>query len=170
MGLFDFSKKEEKHQEPTVKDLPLFPRRILVYIDGSEGSFRALDLALAIAARIPGCELSGTFVIDQASLDSLLQLHYVVEEERNGLIEELQEKAERTLENARQRASDVGVTLNTYILKGRVHQAIQHAIRQLSTELLLIGGWDNSYSHKDTTSVECQLVLDQAKCHVLVVR
>ena len=170
MGFFEFGKNEERQPETKVKDLPLFPRRILVYIDGSDGSFRALDLALAIAARIPGCELSATFVIDQASLDSLLQLHYVVEEERNGLIQELQEKAERTLENARQRAGEAGVPLNAYILKGRLHQAIQHAIRQLDAELLIIGGWDNSYSHKDTTSVECQLILDQAKCHVLVVK
>ena len=170
MGIFDFNRHESAQPEMNTKDLPAFPRRMLVYIDGSDASFRALDLALAAASRIPGCELSATFVIDQASLDSLLQLHYVVEEERNGLLQELQEKAERTLANARQRADEVGLSLNTYVLKGRLHQAIQHAIRQLSAELLFIGGWDNSFSHKDTTSVECQLILDQAKCHVLVVK
>ena len=152
------------------RELPPFPKRLLVYIDGSSSSFRALEQGLALACRGDDCELSAIFVIDQASLDSLMQLHYVVEEERNGLLDELQEKAERTLENARQRGAAVGVTVSTYILRGRIHQAIQHAIRQLNADLLLIGGWENSYSHKDTTSVESQLILDQAKCNVLVVK
>ena len=160
----------DDRKDGQMPELPQFPHRILVYIDGSDASFKAVELGISLATHLPQCELSATFVIDLASLDSLLQLHYVVEEEKNALIDELKEKAERTLENARQRAEQAGVHLNTYIVKGRIHQAIQHAIRQLNAELLLISGWDNSYAHKDTTSVECQLILDQAKCHVLVVK
>jgi len=154
-----------------LKGLPTLPERILINLDGSDSSFRALDIALALASLATHTTtLAAIFIVDKASLDALLQLHYVVADEMESLMQELQEKGERTLEAARQRAENVGIHLNTYLLKGRIHQSILHAVKQLDANLLLLSGWNNSYSHKDGSSVEYQLTLDQAKCSVLVVK
>ncbi|MBQ9367661.1 MAG: universal stress protein, partial [Victivallales bacterium] len=91
MSIFDmFSKKQEAVQptptqlaeEENKPELPPFAKKILVVVDGSKRAYDAANYAIALASHLPGCELCAAFVIDVASLDSLMQMHIFVKEER----------------------------------------------------------------------------------------
>ena len=62
------------------------------------------------------------------------------------------------------------IEIDTYLMKGRVTQIVLQAVRELGIEMLIIGGWHNGSTRKDTSSVEYQLLLDQAECPVIVIK
>lgn len=173
-GLFGNEREDDLNEQPGMQpqahpQLP-FAQKILIVVDGSQSSYDALDFALAMASRIPSCELSAAFVIDTASMDVLLQMHIFVNEERSSFENELELKGRRTLDWVRTHASKYGIDINTFLLKGRVCQVILQSVRELNIGILVVGGWHDGATRKDTSSVERQMLLDQADCPVIVVK
>ena len=144
-------------------------KKLLVVVDGSKAANDALEYAIAMATGL-GCELSVAFIIDTASMDILLQMNIFVTEERNNFEQELEHKGRRTLELVRERCRQANLGVETYLMKGCVHQVVLLAARKLNADTIVIGGWHNTSTRKDTTSVERQLILDQADCPVIVVK
>ena len=138
-------------------------RKLLVVVDGSKAANDALEYAIVMASGL-GCELAVAFIIDTASMDILLQMNIFVSEERDDFEQELEHKGRRTLEAVRERCRQAGLRV------GCVHQVALLAARKLSADTIVIGGWHNTSTRKDTTSVERQLILDQADCPVIVVK
>lgn len=162
------SRRDEDRKEP-VELLP-FPKKIMIVVDGSKASYDATDYAIALASRIPDCSLCAAFIVDTANMDILLQMHIFVSEERASFEGELETKGRRTLDYVRNRGLKSGLDIGTYLLKGRVTQIVLQAVRELGVEMLVIGGWHNGSTRKDTSSVEYQLLLDQADCPVVVIK
>lgn len=144
-------------------------RKLLVVVDGSKAANDALEYAIVMASGL-GCELAVAFIIDTASMDILLQMNIFVSEERDDFEQELEHKGRRTLEAVRERCRQAGLRVETFLMKGCVHQVVLLAARKLSADTIVIGGWHNTSTRKDTTSVERQLILDQADCPVIVVK
>lgn len=179
MGILDlFNKKnEDKGSEPAKEEetknavelLP-FPQKIMVIVDGSQASYDAISYAIALASRIPDCKLCAAFVVDTANMDLLLQMHIFVSEERASFENEMETKGRRTLDFVRTQGIRHNIDIDTYLMKGRVTQIVLQAVRELGVEMLIIGGWHNGSTRKDTSSVEYQLLLDQADCPVVVIK
>ncbi len=179
MGLLDmFNKKDrgdngkpatENSPKEPVELLP-FPKKIMILVDGSQASFDAVAYAIAMAERMSDCHLCAAFVVDTANMDLLLQMHIFVNEERASFEGEMETKGRRTLDFVRAEGLKHNIEIETYLLKGRVTQSVLHAVRELEAEMLIIGGWHNGSTRKDTSSVEYQLLLDQADCPVVVIK
>lgn len=179
MGLLDlFNKKNEDHgadsqkEEPANKAVELlpFPQKIMIVVDGSQASYDATSYAIALASRIPDCKLCAAFIVDTANMDLLLQMHIFVSEERASFENEMETKGRRTLDFVRTEGIRNNIEIDTYLMKGRVTQIVLQAVRELGVEMLIIGGWHNGSTRKDTSSVEYQLLLDQADCPVVVIK
>ena len=179
MGLLDlFNKKNEDdvdaptREEPTksAAELLPFPKKIMIVVDGSQASYDATSFAIAMASRIPDCKLCAAFVVDTANMDILLQMHIFVSEERASFEGEMETKGRRTLDFVRAQGLKNNIEIDTYLMKGRVTQLVLQAVRELGVEMLIIGGWHNGSTRKDTSSVEYQLLLDQADCPVIVIK
>ena len=179
MGLLDlFNKKTDDKTDETPKEtaakeqaelLP-FPQKVMIVVDGSQASYDAVSYAIALASRIPGCQLCAAFIVDTANMDLLLQMHIFVSEERASFENEMETKGRRTLDYVREQGLRHSVEIETYLMKGRVTQIVLQAVRELGVEMLIIGGWHNGSTRKDTSSVEYQLLLDQADCPVVVIK
>ena len=179
MGILDlFNKKNEDkaaetHQEEPAKnavELLPFPQKIMIVVDGSQASYDAISYAIALASRIPDCKLCAAFVVDTANMDLLLQMHIFVSEERASFESEMETKGRRTLDFVRAQGLKNNIDIDTYLMKGRVTQIVLQAVRELGIEMIIIGGWHNGSTRKDTSSVEYQLLLDQADCPVVVIK
>ena len=179
MGILDlFNKKnddstnvppKESNEKAPVELLP-FPKKVMIVVDGSQASYDAVAYAIAMASRIPDCKLCAAFIVDTANMDLLLQMHIFVSEERASFENEMETKGRRTLDFVRAEGLKHDIEIDTYLMKGRITQIALQAMRELGVEMLIIGGWHNGSTRKDTSSVEYQLLLDQADCPVVVIK
>jgi nucleotide-binding universal stress UspA family protein len=178
MSLFDLlgKKRDNADQEGVCagsahsREAPVKFGKIMVVVDGSAASLDAVDYSLSLAMGLEDCKLCAAFVVDTASMDLLLQMHIFVGGERSAFEEELETKGRRTLEFVRGRADSYGLDVDTFLLKGRAAQSVLKAVRELDVDLLVVGGWHDGSTRKDTSSVEYQLLLDQADCPVMVIK
>ena len=99
-----------------------------------------------------------------------MRMHIFVKEERANFEGELETKGRRTLEYVRAEGQKYGIDIDTFLLKGRMTPIVMQAVRELNADLLVISGWHNASTRKDTSSVEYQLLLDEAECPVIVVK
>ncbi len=153
---------------PEKPPLP-FIRKMLVVVDGSQPAMDAVDYAIALATRA-SCELIAAFVIDTAIMDYLLQMRIFVKDEREDFELDLEKKGRHALAQVRSQALLHGLEVETILCKGRLHQTILQATRDLQVDTIVIGGWHEGTTLKNSSSVERQLVLDQAECPVIVVK
>ena len=178
MSLFDFwgRRHDDAEQEGAGTgggrslEAPFKLEKIMVVVDGSAASLDAVDYSLSLAMGLEGCKLCAAFVVDTASMDLLLQMHIFVGRERSSFEDELETKGRRTLEFVRGRADSYGLDVDTFLLKGRAAQSVLKAVRELDVDLLVMGGCHDGSTRKDTSSVEYQLLLDQADCPVMVIK
>ena len=167
-----FSKKpQESESRSPAPDKPPLPsvRRMLVVVDGSRPALDAVDYAIALATRLY-CELIAAFVIDTAIMDYLLQMRILVKDEREDFEQDLEKKGRNTLARVRSQGEAHGIEIETILCKGRLHQTILQTARDLKVDTIVIGGWHEGSTLKDSSSVERQLVLDQAECPVIVIK
>jgi nucleotide-binding universal stress UspA family protein len=172
--LFRRSQKSDKQQVPAkaeepAPDMPPVARRALLVVDGSPASQDAARYAIGLAAAL-SCELLAIFVIDVAVMDYLMQMRIFLKEEREEFEEDLVRKGRRLLIRVEEAASQVGIDVETILCKGRFHQSILQLVAERKIDTIIISGWKDSSVQKDLSSVERQLVLDQADCPVIVVK
>lgn len=143
--------------------------KMLVVVDGSQPSMDAVNYAIALASRLP-CELFAAFVVDTAVMDYLLQMRIFVKDEREDFERDLEKKGGYALANVQKLGQEHGLEIETFLCKGRLHQVILQTARENLIDTIVIGGWHEGTTLKNTSSVERQLVLDQAECPVIVVK
>ncbi len=172
MRLFGRKSQESESRAPApASDKPPLPsvRKMLVVVDGSRLTFDAVDYAIALATRLY-CELIAAFVIDTAVMDYLLQMRILIKDEREDFEQDLEQKGRNALARVRSQGEAHGIEIETILCKGRLHQTILQTARELEVDTIVIGGWHEGSTLKDSSSVERQLVLDQAECPVIVVK
>ncbi len=161
--MFGFKTKSASDAEA-----PLFTNVLLV-VDGSEPSVAAANMAVRMAAQ-QGCSLTAVYVVDTATLDYLLQMRILVNQEREGFEQDLAKTGARYLEFVTTIARKHGAQVETVLRHGSIHQEILKEAHARNVDAIVLGGWKRTIARKDSASVERQHILDQADCPVIVVK
>ncbi len=143
--------------------------KILLHVDGSDASMAAANFAVEIAAAQQS-KLVAVYVIDTATMEYLSQMRIFISEERDEFEKDLERTGDRYLQYVGTLAAKKGVDLETKSKHGSIHQVILDQAREESADVVVVGGWRRTVTRKDATSVERQLILDEAPCPVIVVK
>lgn len=137
-------------------------KKILVGLDGSKGSFKALGEAILLAM------LAGT------------EVHTISVEEvprYPGTIDEFVEEKEAqdtlyasVIAQAQAKAKEQGVTLKPFVLIGHEVKTIVEFVTQNKYDLLVIGFMGHSALYDRVMGGTCQALVRLAPCPVLVVK
>jgi len=137
-------------------------KRILHGLDGSEGSFKALEHAIELAKRY-GTELH-TISVEEVP-------HYP------GTVGEVVESKQaangrygQAMQRATQMAKDQGVELQCHVLVGHEVKTIVEFIKERSIDLLVIGFMGHSALYDRVMGSTCQGLVRLAPCAVLVTK
>ncbi|MCL5125391.1 MAG: universal stress protein [Deltaproteobacteria bacterium] len=137
-------------------------KKILVGLDGSKGSFKALGEAILLAV------LAGT------------EVHTISVEEvprYPGTIDEFVDEQEvkdtvygPVIAQAQARAKEQGVTLKPFVMIGHEVKTIVEFVTQNKYDLLVIGFMGHSALYDRVMGGTCQALVRLAPCPVLVVK
>jgi nucleotide-binding universal stress UspA family protein len=136
--------------------------RVLVAVDGSEGSAKALDCAIsicqAVAAELTALAVEGKLPAYAASLGEVDEVKA-----------EKDEFFTRVLERARTTATERGVTIETELVPGHAAEVITHYARAHGHDLIVIGHRGHFLGDYLLGST-ADRVAHHAHCPVMVVR
>lgn len=138
-------------------------RKILVPLDGSPGSWKALRMALVIAG------LSGAGVVALSVEEHLPQYAATVDEVQDTKEQENEYFAKLQTEAAAL-ASEQGIELKTDTVIGHAAQSIVRYAKKHAFDLIAIGHSGHSGVWGVLLGSTTARVVDQAHCDVLVVR
>jgi nucleotide-binding universal stress UspA family protein len=136
--------------------------RLLVAIDGSEGSQKALDCALSLAGAV-GADVTALAV--EGRLPAYAASLGEVEEVKR----EKDEFFERLLDEARRQAAERGVSVRTDLVPGHAAEVITHYARAHACDLIVIGHRGHFLGDYLLGST-ADRVAHHAHCPVMVVR
>ena len=142
---------------------------ILLVVDGSEASIAAANYAVALVAQTGG-KLVAMHVVDTATMEYLMQMRIFVSEEREEFERDLAQTGRKYLDYVKAVASKECLEIETLQTRGAFHQCILQEARRQDVDAIVLGGWRRTVMAKDATSVERQLILDDAECPVIVVK
>ena len=137
-------------------------KKVLVGLDGSEGSLKALEEAILLARLSP-------MELDTISVEDLPRFPGTMGE----VIEE-KDAAERLFEPAiahgKKMAEEHGVKLRSYMMVGHPVKTIVEFIKEEKYDLLIIGFMGHSAIYERVMGGTCQALVRLAPCAVLVVK
>lgn len=137
-------------------------RKILHGLDGSEGSFKALEKALELA-KCDGAELHTISVAEVPHWDRTAGEIGEETEVWHGYFQ-------TAMERAQEMAREAGVTLTAHALVGHEVKVISEFIKFREFDLLVIGFMGHSALYDRVMGSTCQTLLRLAPCSVLVVK
>jgi nucleotide-binding universal stress UspA family protein len=144
-------------------------RRILVYVDGSEGSITAAQYAICLS-RYYRAELSALYVVNTRALGDLLKARIFVKAEQEEYLRDLQSDSQRYLNHVRSLARKKGLVVETSSVSGTVHQEIKNCVLANKIDLLVMGELSSVRSRRDELYDEADRALRSVPCSVLVVK
>jgi nucleotide-binding universal stress UspA family protein len=145
---------------------PLFGN-ILVPIDGSEPSLRAVRMALRVLEFCPACRVTILHVVDTLVLSELARFSKRSAKEVEA---EMEDQGRRYLELARKDAERQGVPAECRTGKGDPFEEIIAAANHLHADLIIMGHTGRRATTRVLIGSVTQRVLDYAPCPVLVVK
>lgn len=143
--------------------------KLLVYLDGSEGSLSALMYGIMIA-KATEAELHALYVVNTKALGDLVKSHVFIKEEKDEYLEDLRKDAERHLRHARKLASSKDLDIIASSTEGSPHSSVLSYIKDIGIDMLLLGSINAIKSRRDELTGENDRMLRTAQCPVLVVR
>lgn len=144
-------------------------RRILLYVDGSEGSITAAQYAICLS-RYYRAELTALYVVNTRALGDLLKARIFVKAEQEEYLRDLQEDSQRYLNHVRSLARKKGLVVQTASASGTVHQEIKNCVLANKIDLLVMGELSSVRSRRDELYDEADRALRAVPCSVLVVK
>lgn len=143
--------------------------RILVFVDGSEGSILAARLAIVLAKRL-GSKLYALSVINTRALSDLVQAHIFLESEREEYRRELAEDGLRYIRHAVEMGRRKGLEVTGLTASGSIAASIKEKLAELKAGLLVIGPPPLIRSRRDALYDEVETAIRTVDCSVLVAR
>jgi len=144
-------------------------KKILLYIDGSESSITAAQMAIAMA-KAHGTVLKVIYVVNESLLGELLKAKIFVEVEKMDYERDLEEDGKRYLNYIVKLANSKSVTVETILRKGVVHEEVAREAEELEADLLIQGELGEVLSLRDSHYEEGERILRRARCSVMVAR
>lgn len=144
-------------------------KRILVYVDGTEGSITAAQYAVCLA-RYYRAELFALYVVNTRALSELLKARIFVKAEEEEYKSDLEKDADRYLNHVRSLARKKGLAIETVSASGTVHQEIRNCVSQNRIDLLVMGELSHVRSRRDEFYDEAERAMRSVPCCVLIVK
>lgn len=138
--------------------------KVLVPVDGSDNSFRALDAAISLA-KTTGASLTAMHVIENPPT-------VYVESQKllNELLAKYRSESAKVLDKCKQKADEAGVKLETVIAEGDPASNITGYAHREGFDLIIIGSRGLGRFKEMVLGSVSNKVLHHAKCGVLVVK
>lgn len=143
--------------------------KMLVYLDGSEGSMDAYMYAVLLAKAVKA-SLHVVYVVNTKAVGDLVRSRIFIDKESSEYLEDLRKDASRHIRHSERVARSKGLTIKTAILEGSPHKAVQDYIKNNDIGLLVLGQADEIRSRRDELTSETDRMLRTVACPVLMVR
>jgi len=137
-------------------------KKILVGLDGSQGSFKALEEAVQLA-KLCGAALHAVSVEEMPHCPDDIGEVIEAKEEEDGQFQVVHRKARKIAESS-------GVELHTTVIVGHEVKSIVEFVEQGGFDLLVIGFMGHSALYDRVMGSTCQALVRLAPCTVLVVK
>lgn len=148
---------------------PTHIHNIMVVVDGTDTSDRAIDLAIDLAKSLRA-KLTGVSIIETDTLKQLLNAKILTESEMGDFERGLEDSSHRQLVEAKTKAKKSGLNMETCIAKGNSEVTIPHEVRTRKIDMIVLGIFDSNKASRDLLIRQRQQIVDHAPCPVLVAR
>ena len=145
------------------------PRKIMVYVDGTEQAVTAAQYAICLASFYQA-DLTALYVINTRAMEDLLRARIFLKDEQVEYEHDMESDAERYLNYVNELAVKKGVSLAKRSSRGNVHKEIVNAIKEDDIDLLVIGELSRIRSRRDEFYDEAERAMRAAPCSVLIVK
>ena len=143
--------------------------KILVYIDGTEGSITAAQYAVVLS-RATGAKLSALYVVNTRALEDLLKARIFIKAEEEEYKRDLEADASRYLNHVQSLARKKGLAVEVVSVSGAVQQEIKKYVQENEIDLLVIGELSHVRSRRDEFYNEAERAMRSVSCSVLIVK
>ena len=140
-------------------------QKVIVAYNGSKSSLNALMYGIVLA-KIHKIQLKIVYVVDSASIKSLVLTKIMIVEEGERVRKALEEDGKKNLEYALSLAKKKGVNAEADLRSGSVWSEIISAANSFDASLILIGGHGNG---KDISRQDSEIIA-RSQCSVMVVK
>ncbi len=144
-------------------------KKILVYLDGSEGSLNALMYSILLSKET-GSELTALYVINTKALQDLIQTRVFITSEKEEYSAELTKDAERHLKHARKLSESKGIQVNAVKIEGSPNQVVTDYIKKEGIDLLVLSSIGSIKTRREELTSESDRILRTSTCPVVVVK
>jgi nucleotide-binding universal stress UspA family protein len=144
-------------------------KKILVYVDGTEGSITAAQYAVLLS-RATGAQLTALYVINTRALDDLLKARIFVKAEEEEYKRDLQADANRYLNHVRSLARKKGLAIEAVSVSGSINQEIKRHVKENDIDLMIMGELSHVRSRRDEFYNEAERAMRSVSCSVLIVK
>ena len=142
---------------------------LLVIVDGTEASDRAVRLAVAQAAATRA-RLTAIAFVETDTLKRLLTVKVLSPAEMGDFEQGLEESAQRQLAAAVATGRACGVAIETAIVRGNSEETVPREVARRGNDLIVLGAFDSRRANHDLLARQRQQIVDRAPCPVLVAR
>jgi nucleotide-binding universal stress UspA family protein len=142
---------------------------VVVAVSGSEASINAAKYGI-VMAKVYKCRLLVVYVVDTATLKELLLSKIFVEDESAEYEKSLERNGTRYLDYVVDLARKKGVEVEALLRKGAISTEIVEAADENDADLVLLGGFEEKPSFRDTISRHHREIMRNAKCSILLVK
>lgn len=143
--------------------------RIMVYVDGSEGSILAMRLAVVLADFMDA-ELHALSIVNTRALSELVQSHIFLEAEQEEYRRELLDDGARYLNHAVEMGRRKNIFVKGVNLSGSIAAGIKEKVDELDIDLLVMGPPPRIRSRRDALFDEVESAMRTVDCSVLIAR
>lgn len=145
------------------------PKRLLVYVDGTEQSVTAAQYAICLAS-FYRAELTALYVVNTKAMEDLLKASIFLKDEQLEYEQDMEADAQRYLSYVNELASKKGVSIIEKSCSGSVHKEILNAVNDGEIDLLVIGELSRIRSRRDEFYNETERAMRTVPCSVLIVK
>ncbi len=143
-------------------------QRILVYIDGSEGSIAASMYAILLA-QSTGAELNAVYVVNTKAVHDLVKAHIFVDVEKDEYLKDLDKDADRHLRHAAKLAQSKGILMHTMKRSGSTHQEVYACVKEEQIDMLVMSGLTEIRSRREELLSDVDRIVRLVSCPVLLI-
>jgi len=145
------------------------PKKILVYVDGTEPSITAAQYAICLASFYKA-ELITLYVINTKAMEDLLKARIFLQDEQAEYEHDMEADAQRYLNYVNELALKKGVSIIQRSSRGSVHKEIVDLVNEENVDLLVIGELARIRSRRDEFYDETERAMRMVPCSVLIAK
>ena len=138
--------------------------KVLVPVDGSDNSLRALDAALLLSEKI-GSEVTAIHVMEDIPV-----LHIQSEKLLRKLIEDFKKESQLILSRSSDIAAKKGISLNTKLLQGNAGSTILYFCENGKFDVIVMGSRGMGKFKELVLGSVSSKVVHHASCPVMIIR